>query len=336
VPTYGAHDEAAGRMSQVPQAVALRSLLFVPGDSERKQAKALTTAADALILDLEDAVDLQQLPAARSRVRELLRARPAGSRPQLWVRINPPAGRLWQDDLEAIFADGTAARTADGIVVPKVSTPAEIILVAQQLQELEARCGTRAGSTRLLVIATETPLGVLSLPQYPAVLGAAPAAAARLAGLTWGVEDLGTALGVLGRRDASGALTFTFQMARSACLLTAAALGVHAIDSVHVDFRDAQGLRRELDDARRDGFSGKLAIHPDQVAAINAAFAPTAVECAQARRIVAAFAAAGGVGVASLDGQMIDRPHLIQAQRILAAAARTAAEAENAVSGSGG
>jgi citrate lyase subunit beta/citryl-CoA lyase len=322
-------------MSEVPQAVALRSLLFVPGDSERKQAKALTTAADALILDLEDAVDLQQLPAARSRVRDLLRARPAGSRPQLWVRINPPAGHLWRDDLEAIFADGTA-RTADGIVVPKVSTPAEIILVAQQLQELEARYGARAGSTRLLVIATETPLGVLALPQYPAVLGATPAAAARLAGLTWGVEDLGTALGVLGRRDAGGALTFTFQMARSACLLTAAALGVHAIDSVHVDFRDAQGLRRELDDARRDGFSGKLAIHPDQVAAINAAFAPTALECAQARRIVAAFAAAGGAGVASLDGQMIDRPHLIQAQRILAAAARTAAEPENAVSGSGG
>lgn len=335
MPTYGAHDEEARRVSQVPHALALRSLLFVPGDSERKQAKALTTAADALILDLEDSVDRQQLPAARSHVRELLRARPAGSRPQLWVRINPPAGRLWRDDLEAIFGADRSARTADGIVVPKVSTPGEITLVADHLQELEARCGVGAGSTRLLVIATETPRGVLALPQYPAVLEAAPAAAARLAGLTWGVEDLGTALGVLGRRDANGALTFTFQMARSACLLTAAALGVHAIDSVHVDFRDAPGLKRELEDARRDGFSGKLAIHPDQVVAINAAFAPTAVECAQARRIVAAFAAAGGGGVASLDGQMIDRPHLIQAQRILAAAARTAAERGSTASGSG-
>ncbi len=147
------------------------------------------------------------------------------------------------------------------------------------------------------------------------MLGAAPAAAARPAGLTWGVEDLGTALGVLGRRDASGALTFTFQLARSACLLAAAALGVPAIDGVHVDFRDAQGLKGELDEARRDGFSGKLAIHPDQVPVINAAFVPTAAECAQARRIVAAFASAGGAGVASLDGQMIDRPHLLQAQR---------------------
>jgi citrate lyase subunit beta / citryl-CoA lyase len=311
-----AHDDA-------PPPAALRSWLFVPGDSERKQAKALATAADALILDLEDSVDPRQLPGARSRVRELLRARPTLSHPQLWVRINPPAGHLWRDDLEALLSADAAGHTPEGIVVPKVSSPQEIALLAERLAQLEARCGIRAGDTRLLVIATETPQGVLALPQYPAVLAAAPAAASRLAGLTWGVEDLGTALGVLGRRDASGALTFTFQLARSACLLTAAALGVPAIDGVHVDFRDAQGLKRELDEARRDGFSGKLAIHPDQVPVINAAFVPTAVECAQARRIVAAFAAAGGTGVASLDGQMIDRPHLIQAQRILATAART-------------
>ena len=200
-------------------------------------------------------------------------------------------------------------------------------MLADHLAQLEAGCGIRAGHTRLLVIATETPQGVLALPQYPAALGAAVHAASRLAGLTWGVEDLGTALGVLRRRDASGALTFTFQLARSACLLTAAALGVQAIDSVHVDFRDPQGLARELDEARRDGFSGSLAIHPDQVPAINAAFAPTAAECAQARRIVAAFATAGGAGVASLDGQMIDRPHLIQAQRIPLQVARTGSEA---------
>jgi citrate lyase subunit beta/citryl-CoA lyase len=314
-----AHDGA-------PPLASLRSWLFVPGDSERKQAKALATAADALVLDLEDSVDSQQLPGARSRVRELLRARPTASHPQVWVRINPPAGQLWRDDLEALLGADAAGHTPDGIVVPKVSSPQEIAMLAERLAQLEARCGIRAGDTRLLVIATETPQGVLALPQYPAVLGAAPAAS-RLAGLTWGVEDLGTALGVLGRRDASGALTFTFQLARSACLLTAAALGVPAIDSVHVDFRDAQGLKRELDDARRDGFSGKLAIHPDQVPVINAAFVPTAAECAQARRIVAAFAAAGGAGVASLDGQMIDRPHLVQAQRILAAAARMAGAA---------
>jgi citrate lyase subunit beta/citryl-CoA lyase len=310
-----------------------RSWLFVPGDSERKQAKALGTAADALILDLEDSVDPQQLPIARSRVRDLLSARGAGGM-QVWVRINPPSGGLWRDDLEALFGAGAAGHTPDGIVVPKVSSPVEIVTVADRLARLEARCAIRAGDTRLLVIGTETPQGLLALPQYPVVLGASPAAAARLAGLTWGVEDLGAALGVLGKRDARGALTFTFQLARSLCVLTAAALGVLAIDGVHVDFRDTQGLKRELDDARRDGFCGKLAIHPDQVEAINAAFTPTEAECAHARRIVAAFASAGGAGVASLDGQMIDRPHLVQAQRLLAAAARTAPAAQAPASGS--
>jgi citrate lyase subunit beta/citryl-CoA lyase len=310
-----------------------RSWLFVPGDSERKQAKALGTAADALILDLEDSVDPQQLPIARGRVRDLLSARGARGM-QVWVRINPPSGGLWRDDLEALFGAGAAGHTPDGIVVPKVSSPVEIVTLADRLGQLEARCAIRAGDTRLLVIATETPQGLLALPQYPVMLGAAPAAAARLAGLTWGVEDLGAALGVLGKRDARGALTFTFQLARSLCVLTAAALGVQAIDGVHVDFRDTQGLKRELDDARRDGFCGKLAIHPDQVEAINAAFTPTEAECAQARRIVAAFASAGGAGVASLDGQMIDRPHLVQAQRLLAAAARTAPAAQGPASGS--
>jgi citrate lyase subunit beta / citryl-CoA lyase len=144
-----------------------------------------------------------------------------------------------------------------------------------------------------------------------------PAVAQRLAGLTWGVEDLGAALNVSGKRDTGGALTFTFQMARSSCVLAAAALGVQAIDGVHVDFRDSEGLVRELEGARRDGFTGKLAIHPDQVPGINAAFNPTDAELERARRIVAAFAASPGAGVVGLDGEMIDRPHLIQAQRIL-------------------
>lgn len=298
---------------------AIRSWLFVPGDSERKQAKALGTDADALILDLEDSVAPEQLPAARTRVHELLRARPAGSRPQLWVRMNPPSGALWRQDLEAVFAGGE--RAPDGIVLPKVSAPAEIASVAGHLATLEARHDARPGATRVLVIATETPAGLLSLPQYPAVLGASRVTMTRLAGLTWGMEDLSAALGSIGVRDAAGALTPTFQLARTLCLLSAAALGVQAIDGVHVDFRDAQGLARELVEARREGFSGKLAIHPDQVAAINAAFTPTEAERAYARRVVAAFAAAGGAGVASLDGQMIDRPHLLQAQRVLSQAA---------------
>jgi len=295
---------------------ALRSWLFVPGDSERKQAKALGTAADALILDLEDSVDPAQLPAARERVRELLRAHSQGSAPQLWVRINPPDGATWREDLAALYA-GPAG--PDGVVLPKVSSATEILEVADHLTTLETGRDLRGGTAGLLVIATETPRGLLSLPQYPAVLGAAQAVAGRLAGLTWGAEDLGAALGARARHDSSGALTFTFALARTTCLLAAAALGVQAIDGVHVDFRDAAGLERSLAEARRDGFSGKLAIHPDQVAPINAAFTPTEAERQHARRVVAAFAATGGAGVASLDGQMIDRPHLLQARRVLAA-----------------
>ncbi len=303
----------------------LRSWLFVPGDSEHKQAKALGSEADALILDLEDSVDPAQLPAARTRVRELLRAHPGASAPQLWVRINPPQGS-WREDLAALFG-APAKRQAsdgrqgpDGIVLPKVSAPAEIVEVADHLTTLETERGMSRGATGLLVIATETPRGLLALPQYPVALGAARPAAVRLAGLTWGAEDLGAALGAAAKHDSSGALTFTFALARTTCLLAAAALGVQAIDGVHVDFRDMAGLGRALAEARRDGFSGKLAIHPDQVGPINAAFTPTEEERQHARRVVAAFAAAGGAGVVSLDGQMIDRPHLLQARRVLAAA----------------
>jgi citrate lyase subunit beta/citryl-CoA lyase len=300
---------------------ALRSWLFVPGDSERKQAKALSTDADALILDLEDSVDQLQLPAARARVRELLRAHPAGARPQLWVRVNPPSGDLCREDLAAIFSTDAAGTggVPDGIVVPKVSSAAELVTLSDQLTKLEGQRAVQRGNTRLLVLATETAPGLLSLPQLPTQLSAAVGARIRIAGLTWGVEDLGAALGALARRDANGAFTFTFQLARATCLLAATALGVQAVDGVYVDFKDPQGLKLELQDARRDGFSGKLAIHPDQIAAINAAFTPTAAERAHARRVLAAFAAAGGAGVASLDGQMLDRPHLIQAQRVLEA-----------------
>jgi citrate lyase subunit beta/citryl-CoA lyase len=295
----------------------LRSWLFVPGDSERKQDKALASAADAVILDLEDSVALAQLPAARARVADLVQARRTPGGPQLWVRPNAAASGLLQEDLEALFAGGAP----DGLVLPKVSAAEEIIAVARRLTSLEARAGVRAG-TRLLVIATETPAAVLALPQYPAALGRARAVRQRLAGLTWGAEDLGAALGVLARRDGAGELTFTFQLARAHCLLAAAALGAQAIDGVCTDFRDPARLQQELEAARRDGFSGKLAIHPNQIAAINTAFAPTDAEREHAQRVVAAFATAPATGVVSLDGRMIDRPHLLQAQRILAVAQR--------------
>ena len=295
----------------------LRSWLFVPGDSERKQEKALASAADAVILDLEDSVAPEQLPAARQRVSELLGSVGEHRRgPQLWVRVNAASSGLLGEDLAAVFARAAPA----GIVVPKVSGAAEIALVARQISRLETRLGLEAGAARLLVIATETPAGVLGLAQYPQALGGVRGLRERVAGLTWGAEDLGTALGALAARDAAGALTFTFQLARSHCLLAAAALGAQAIDGVCTDFRDGTRLQHELDAARRDGFSGKLAIHPDQIAAINAAFAPTEAEREHARRVVAAFATAPAAGVVSLDGRMIDRPHLLQAQRILAAA----------------
>jgi citrate lyase subunit beta / citryl-CoA lyase len=303
-----------------PAVLPLRSWLFVPGDSARKQAKALVSAADALIVDLEDSVDPTRLPAARAQVAGLLKsAAPAGTGPQLWVRVNSLASGLLPLDLAAVCAQAMPA----GVMLPKVSAPAEVIEVAGQLGALEARHGIAAGTTGLLVLTTETPLGLLNLPQYPAVLGASPATLARLAGLTWGSEDLGAALGTLAKRTAEGAVTFTFQLARTQCLLAAAALGIPAVDGVAADFRDGAALERELQEARRDGFYGKLAIHPDQVAAINSAFTPTPAECEHARRVIAAFAASPGTGVASLAGQMIDRPHLIQAQRVLSRAGAT-------------
>jgi citrate lyase subunit beta / citryl-CoA lyase len=299
----------------------IRSFLFVPGDSERKQTKALATAADALILDLEDSVDVTQLPAARARVHELLRSQPDRSRQQLWVRVNALSSGLLLEDLAAVMADASEGGP-DGIVLPKVSDPQEVEEVAHYLAALEVRGARPLGSTRLMVIATETPRGLLSLSSYPGKVSSTAAISDRLAALTWGSEDLGAALGVMARTDSSGAMTLPFQIARTSCLLASTAVGVQAIDGVHVDFRDKDGLARDLDAARRDGFTGKLAIHPDQVDAINTAFSPTEAEITRARSIVAAFAAAPGAGVVSLNGQMVDRPHLVQARRVLEALER--------------
>lgn len=284
----------------------LRSLLFVPGDSERKQAKAFSSGADALILDLEDSVAGAQLPAARQRVRELLDARAGQSAPELWVRPNGPASGRLLDDLVAILPGRPA-----GLVLPKVSDAAELIEVDHYLTALEKQAGLALSSIRLIVIATETPRALFNLGGFG---GAAPS---RLAGITWGMEDLSAALGATGKTEPDGSLTPVLELARSMCLLAAGAAGVQAIDGVHAAFRDAAGLEREAARARRDGFTAKLAIHPDQVPIINAAFTPTSAEVEHARRVVAAFAASPGAGVTSLDGRMLDRPHLVLAERIL-------------------
>ena len=292
---------------------SVRSWLFVPGDSSRKQEKAAASGADALILDLEDSVTAARRPQARERVREFLIAHRARAGQQRWVRVNALSSGQLAEDLAAVMAGAP-----DGIVLPKVSHAREALEVSRLLVPLEREHGCPAGATRLLVIATETAQALFAWGDY------ASTANARLAALTWGAEDLAAALGA-NARETDGSLTFTFELARSLCLLAAAAAGVPAIDGVCADFRNSDALVREAARACRDGFMGKLAIHPAQVAAINAAFSPQPEEIARARQVIAAFAAAPDAGVLSLDGQMLDRPHLLRAQRILERAARAQA-----------
>lgn len=288
----------------------LRSLLFVPGDSERKQAKAASSPADALILDLEDSVTADRLPFAREQVVRFLAAKPVAAGRELWVRTNPlSSGKLLQD-LSAVIGGAPA-----GLMLPKVSDPSEVQEVHHYLCALEVQTGLPLHSTKLIVVATETPRAVLTLPGYPV-------APERLVGLTWGAEDLSAALGATSKQDANGELAFTYRMARSLCLVTARAAGVQPIDTLYASFKDPEGLRADAERARHEGFTGKIAIHPDQVAAINAAFTPSQADIERARRIVDAFASSPDAGTLSLDGEMLDRPHLVQAQRVLDLARR--------------
>jgi len=275
----------------------------VPGDSERKQAKAESAGADALILDLEDSVESSRLPLARAMVCDYMSSYDGG--PQLWVRINPLDSGLALADLAAVVR---AAPT--GIVVPKVAGAADILLLDNYLSILEAREGLQAGTIGILPVATETPQALFALGEYRGC-------STRLGGLTWGAEDLAAALGASTNRQDDGEYDFTYSMARSLCLLGAHAAMVPAIDTLWANFRDTTGLARSAASARRHGFSGKIAIHPDQVEVINQAFAPDNAEIERAQRIVDAFAQAEAMGTLQLDGQMLDRPHLKQAQRIL-------------------
>ncbi len=287
-----------------------RSFLFVPGDSEKKLRKAGESDADALIIDLEDSVAASARPEARKRVVEFL-GEPV--RPDCWVRINPLGSDDAEKDLRAVV--GAAPL---GIVLPKCSGGEDILRLDNTLDALEQDCGDRKGVTRILPIVTETPAALFRMPEY---CGASP----RLSGLTWGAEDLSAALGASANRDSSGEWLPPYQLARSLCLLAASAASVAAVDTVYTDFRDTRGLAEYADRARRDGFSGMLAIHPAQVSAINDAFMPTAEEIERARRIVALFAENAGVGVMQLDGEMVDRPHLLRAQRVLEVAGRIGA-----------
>ena len=284
-----------------------RSWLFVPGDSERKLAKGLASAADALILDLEDSVAPANLPAARSLVAAALREHRG---PRLWVRINALSSPHALADLAAIVPAVPA-----GILLPKAGGAADLIRVGHYLSALEVAAGLPEGGIRVAVIATETPAALFTLDSYTP-------APPRLAALTWGAEDLAAALGAAANREADGSYAHPYQLARALCLAGAAAAEVDAIDTVFTDFRDVTGLAHEARAARRAGFVGKLAIHPDQVAPINDAFTPDAAEIAEAERIVAAFDANPGLGTVGMDGRMIDMPHLKHARRVLATAGR--------------
>ena len=285
----------------------IRSFLFVPGDSEKKLAKGAGTGADALVIDLEDSVAASRKSVAREMAAAYLAAATRRT-PQLWVRINP----LDEGGLADLAAIVRAA--PDGIMIPKTEGPEDVLRLSHCLDALEARDGV-ATAARILPVATETARSIFRLGLF------AEQTLARLYGLTWGAEDLATALGASTNKGPDGAFAYTYRMVRSHCLLAAKAAGVEAVDTLQADFRDEEGLLASSRLARQEGFSGRLAIHPAQVAAINEGFLPGAEEVAFAERVVAAFAAAPEAGTLALDGKMLDVPHLKQAKAILALSA---------------
>jgi citrate lyase subunit beta/citryl-CoA lyase len=284
----------------------LRSLLFVPGDSERKFVKATGVGADALILDLEDSVAPPQKLAARGRVAELL----ADSSPRAWsfvVRVNALDTGLALDDLAAVTRPGL-----DAILIPKANGADDILRFGHYLDALETKTGMPVGSVKIAVVATETAKAMFGLGSYTPVLS-------RLVALTWGAEDLAAALGATDNKDSDGGWTFPYQIARAQCLFAAAAAETTAIDTIHANFRDFQGLELDCRRSRRDGFLGRMAIHPDQVETINRCYTPSEQEVAHARRIVDAFEANPDAGTLGIDGKMVDIPHLKAARKTLAA-----------------
>jgi citrate lyase subunit beta/citryl-CoA lyase len=268
-----------------------RSWLFVPADSERKIAKALDSEADAIIFDLEDSV----APAQKATGRDILKNLPKHSNgPEWWVRVNPLGSEFHKDDLKLI---GSAY--VHGIVLPKAESGADVTQLAH-----------RTGNIPIHAIVTETAASLFGLLSYRQP-------ASPLTAMSWGAEDLSAALGASSKYDANGELSFTYKLARSLCLAGAVAAGVQPVDGIFADFKDDDGLRGDAEAARREGFTGKLAIHPAQVPIINAAFTPSPEDLTHAADIVAAFEAHPDAGVLSVGGKMVDRPHLVQAQRIL-------------------
>lgn len=301
--TVGAH---------VAETTVTRSYLFVPGDSEKKLQKAASGAADAVIVDLEDSVAASARPHARELARDFLQS---NRELRVWIRINPMGTADAEADLQAVMP-----ASPTGIVVPKPRHPSDIVGLARILERLERahgeERGVESGRTAILPIATEHPQALFHLHEYTG-------STSRLGGLAWGAEDLSAAVGAMASRDATGAWLPPYELARSLCLFAASAAGVPAVDTVYTDFRDDDGLAAYAARARRDGFAGMLAIHPAQVDIINDAFSPSDAEIERARRIVALFEANPDSGTLGMDGQMLDRPHWVQAQRILEIAAQS-------------
>lgn len=286
----------------------MRSMLFVPGDRPERFAKAVGSGADAVIFDLEDAVVPERRPGARTEIARYLASAARGV--PLWVRVNPVGSDDSLRDLAAVMD----ARP-DGIMLPKARSGADVLKASHWMESLEARAGLPQGSVGLIPLITECAIAVLNAASFATL-------PSRVRGLTWGAEDLAADLGAVSNRSGDGEFDPAYVHARTACLLAAAAAGVAAIDTVDLDIRDGAAIERRARDSRRQGFSGKLAIHPAQVGPIHAAFQPSDAEVEWARRVLAAFQAAPETGALSLDGRMLDRPHVRQAERILAAASR--------------
>lgn len=286
----------------------MRSLLFVPADSEKKLARGLESGADALIVDLEDSVAPGAKEKAREMAAEFVAANRKAPAPALYVRVNDLTTGMTDADLAAVVGAG-----ARSIMLPKCNGGGDVSRLSVKLRVAEAEAGLEDGTTGIVPLVTETAIGVLSARSY---VDPDP----RLQAVTWGAEDLSAAIGARETRDADGRLTDVFRLARAMTLLAASAADVPAIDTVFPDFRDLDAFRRSCLEAERDGFGGCMAIHPAQVPVINEVYTPGAEAVEQARAIVAAFAVEGNPGVVAIDGKMFDRPHLRRAERLLARA----------------
>jgi citrate lyase subunit beta / citryl-CoA lyase len=287
----------------------MRSLLFVPADGGKKLDKALGSGADAIIVDLEDSIAPERKVAARESAAAFVQqAIKLEIRPRVLVRVNGLQTGLTDGDLDAVVP-----ACPDAIMLPKAEGGAAVVHADAKLTAREAIGGLPDGHIKIIAIATETAAAMF-------VAGTYRAASQRLLGLTWGAEDLSAELGAETNRDADGRFLDPYRLARAICLMAAASAEAQSIDTVYVDFRNEAGLRRECEEARRDGFTGKLAIHPAQVPIINEVFTPTPTAIATAKKIIAAFAAQPGAGTIGIDGMMYDRPHLARAKRLLAQA----------------